>query len=274
MFRYLRTQARLRAPVVPRPRPHPHRQFWARPQHNFNYAPELRQTYRPRKSWGSRLFDMAIGSGLTVGAYYIYNYYKFRKFAREIAVKIAEHELRAAKRQKFNETIAELAETGDNELLRETIFEYYREVTSRDSPVSEVGPLPGFPEGDELYGKETVAPEDTLMFIERDQSERARICILCLIVNAPADEFGMVLPGHFYPADPEKGKLGEIFRRIDHQAAEWRLQGELRDEDDFVIVLTIRARTALFLYNSGRFQSITMFNDDLVIKRGEYKEDQ
>ncbi|KAI1077719.1 hypothetical protein F5B20DRAFT_259646 [Whalleya microplaca] len=257
MFRHIR----LRARPTTRRSAVPHRQFRTGPQHNFNYTPQPQPTYYRPQSWRSRLRDMAIGSGITIGAYLIYQSYRYRRFVKEL--KGTEEEIKAvlAKRLEFSNALAEALEAGDHERLREVVFEFHRAAFAPFAEIVEVGPLPGFPEGDELYGKETIPVEDTLMFVEHDPADKDRVAVVNVIINAGVDELERVPSGQVVLAGSKKGKLGELLSRMEIQAAEWRRAGSLHEGDDIYVVFTMRDSNVIFVYVNSYFQSINILSE-------------
>jgi hypothetical protein len=159
---------------------------------------------------------------------------------------------------------AEARRTNDHERLRELTFAVQRRLCGGgdedgEPRATEVGPLPGYAWDDERKGRELVAVEDTLMFLQEDDEEH--IVQMQVAVNLELDE---VYRGTADPpvADPTRDKLGELFERVTEQVRVWQRYGRLRENHrvrggvELVVGFMFRDQYWNFEWADGHFDSM------------------
>ncbi|KAI1392985.1 uncharacterized protein F4822DRAFT_147589 [Hypoxylon trugodes] len=238
------------APSILRPAIH-RRRFRSCPQLNTpNYAPGP-YFYPPPKSRGSRLKDIAIGSGLTISAYLAYIYYQYRQLSKEMREAAKQYEQDEVLEMEFDHAFTEARYAGDQDRLKELTFELARAISKGRV---EVGPLPRLPEGDKSHGKDNIPEEDTLMFIVDHDGDSL---IVHLAVNAESQEIFQSASRTDDPADQKDSPLLEIILRVNYQAAEWIREGILGEDGDLLVTINMRDRHFGFTYcpNSSRIRN-------------------
>ncbi|ORY65397.1 uncharacterized protein BCR38DRAFT_484823 [Pseudomassariella vexata] len=234
------------------------RQFWNRQQ---QIPPDVPTYFSPPpRSRGSRIKDMAIGSVLTIGAFFIYKYYTLRQAFRELQEFAEDSKEVIAIKEEFRQLFAEARESGDHDRLRDVTFSLPRRLFDKyPGEIVESGPLPGYAVDDELYGKERVPAADTLMFVEEDQ-ETGLIGVVQIAINLELEDLRDRHSAKI-ALDPKEDKLAELFRRVAHQATMWKSEGKLDDDGQMMVVFQLRdqAMTCL-LVKGGHFQTIDVHN--------------
>ncbi len=201
---------------------------------------------------------MALGSVLTVTAYVAYTLYRYRK-----TLKSLEAEVGASKHvyEEFARRFAEARDAKDHDRLREVTFDFNRRLLSRHGDaIFEAGPLPPYPEEDELHGKEKIPVEDTLMFVEKDEDRF--ITVVQVAVNLDFEEVDSEWqrrPDTL--VDPVDDKLGELLTRFEYQVEFWRKQEKLRGGQMFV-VFALRDKFWTFSYSYDPWDSVSVTSFD------------
>lgn len=204
---------------------------------------------------------VALGSALTVTAYlsYIgYTYYQVRKALKSLQ---AEAEETRGVYGDFAQQFAEAREAQNHERLREATFGFIRRLLSKHGDaIFEVGPLPPFPEDDELHGRERIPAEDTLMFVEKDEDRF--ITVVQVAVNLDFKEVESEWnskPDRL--VDAADDKLGELLTRFEYQVEFWRKQDKLRG-GQLIVVFALRDKFWTFSYTYDPWDSVgvTSFN--------------
>lgn len=227
--------------------------------------------------------DMAIGSALTITAYVAWRYYHYRRFVREVNELRQRSEEHRQMMEEFACLLDQAREAGDEIRMRELVFERQRRIA--DDLAYEAGPLPGFPAGHELYAKEKVPVEDTLMFIEkmdedgtsggpsqsqwygRDEDQNQPLdsesegTSVMIAVNADSVSMGYDPErdslGDIVAVDPQETKVQELLWRFENQVKAWRKEDRKDMHDDFQVILILRDNTIFcFLYTDGVFRSL------------------
>lgn len=212
----------------------------------FHYNPDPYQ--KPRKPWLKTLRDMALGSALTILLSFAYDYYEERQYIKEFFEEQSRIEdVRLQLSDEFARARSEPDEFDREAKLRDITFKIPTLVT--DVP-EDMGWLPGFPVGDELYAKERVPVSETKMYavshVEGGFSG--------LIIAANVDVEDPPGPPYFRPVPREEYNdaagcvIGELVARARIQKDLWRKQGKLpRHDDDFIAVfLYIRNHSWIF----------------------------
>ncbi|KAI1502552.1 hypothetical protein F5X99DRAFT_158362 [Biscogniauxia marginata] len=290
MLRHLHIRARPTTRIRPchhrhrhPPQPSPIRPQQPHDRRYSNYSPQQPSPtyfYTPRSRW-SRVKDMAIGSALTIGAYVAWWYYDYRQFARQLAEERQEIEEQRQMLDEFQSLLAEAREAGDEARMRELVFERQRRFSGSQV---EAGPLPGFPVGHEMYAKEKVPVEDTLMFVDnlqaevqswgpsqnqghgrdRDQNQildpQDQYSVVMVVVNADGESTGFdphrYAPGQTVAVDPQKTKFQELLWRFKNQVKAWRREGREDLNDDILVIFVLRDTIFGFLYTQEEFKSV------------------
>ena len=222
---------------------------------SFHYQPNQGPYYQKPKSRIVR--DMVLGSVLTFSTYFAYTFYQYQK-----ALKHLETETEATKKvyEGFAQQFAQAREAKDHDKLREASFSFNRALLSQHGDaIFEAGPLPPYPEDDELHGKEMIPTEDTLMFVEKDEDHF--ITVVQITVNVEFEEVNGEWKNTDALVDPADNKLGELLTRFEYQVEFWRKQEKLRGGQLFV-VFALRDKFWTFQYSYDPWNSVgvTSFN--------------
>ncbi|KAK7960928.1 hypothetical protein PG996_011570 [Apiospora saccharicola] len=252
-----------RAAAAPRPAAALTRQFRTGAAPRMNYTPPQNPyMHPPPKPWLHRIRDMAIGSALTFAGYFGYVYWEYRQMSQEMA------ELEAMQKEdtQFKERIRAARLAGDADALRDLTFQRQRHVikTFPHDTVSEFGPLPSYPLGDENCGKDLVPERDTLVIVEKDP-EVKQISTVLIAANVhvhvenlvPSASTVVVDPSGTMPPftnrreprfEPEDEKLRELFRRFEYQAHFWARRGELNENGECAVAFALQDADKVFLF--------------------------
>ncbi|RYP92511.1 hypothetical protein DL770_001377 [Monosporascus sp. CRB-9-2] len=225
---------------------------------SFYHQPN--QTGYYQKSKTRIIRDMALGSALTLGAFFAYSSYSYRKALKGLE---AEADETRGVYKEFARRFAEAREAKDHDRLREATFEFSRRLLSmHGDAIFEAGPLPPYPEEDELHGKEKIPPEDTLMFVEKDEGRF--ITVAQVSVNLDLEELDSDWKRYIdgeVDVNPAHDKLGELLTRFEYQVEFWRKQEKLRGGELFV-VFALRDKYWTFRYAYDPWDSVGITSFD------------
>ncbi|KAK8123551.1 hypothetical protein PG999_003469 [Apiospora kogelbergensis] len=248
--------------ATPRPAPFTSRPFRAGSAPRINYTPPQNPyTHPPPKPWRHRICDMAIGSALTFAGYFGYVYWEYRQMSQEMA----ELEEMQKEDMRFKELIREARATGNEDALRDLTFQRQRHVTKSfpHDTVSEFGPLPSYPLGDDNCGKDLVPESDTLVIIEKDPDTK-QISTVLIAANLHVEHMetpragGVVVdPSGTMPPfinkrepgyEPQDERLEELFKRFEYQAHFWVRRGELNEHGECAVAFALQDADKIFLF--------------------------
>ncbi|KAK7937989.1 uncharacterized protein PG986_014857 [Apiospora aurea] len=247
--------------AAPRPATFTRRQFRTGSASRINYTPPQNPyMHPPPKPWRHRFRDMAIGSALTFAGYFGYVYWEYRQMAKEMA----ELEEMQKEDTKFKERIQAARVAGDEDALRDLTFQRQRHVikTFPHDTVSEFGPLPSYPLGDDNCGKDLVPESDTLVIIEKDPDTK-QISTVLIAANLHVPDMqsstGTVVvdPSGTMPPftnkqessyEPQDEKLRELFKRFEYQAHFWARRGELNEDGECAVAFALQDADKVFLF--------------------------
>ncbi|KAK8092042.1 hypothetical protein PG997_002403 [Apiospora hydei] len=247
--------------AAPRPPAFTRRQFRTGSAPRINYTPPQNPyMHPPPKPWRHRFRDMAIGSALTFAGYFGYVYWEYRQMAKEMA----ELEEMQKEDTKFKERIQAARIAGDEDALRDLTFQRQRHVikTFPHDTVSEFGPLPSYPLGDDNCGKDLVPESDTLVIIEKDPDTK-QISTVLIAANLHVPDMqsstGTVVvdPSGTMPPftskrepsyEPQDEKLRELFKRFEYQAHFWARRGELNEDGECAVAFALQDADKVFLF--------------------------
>ncbi|KAK8076496.1 hypothetical protein PG994_003768 [Apiospora phragmitis] len=247
--------------AAPRPAAFTRRQFRTGSAPRINYTPPQNPyTHPPPKPWLHRFRDMAIGSALTFAGYFGYVYWEYRQMSKEMA----ELEEMQKEDTKFKERIRAARAAGNEDALRELTFKRQRHVikTFPSDTVSEFGPLPSYPLGDDNCGKELVPESDTLVIVEKDPDTKQISTVLIaanLYVESMQSSSGTVVvdPSGTMPSftnkrepsyEPQDEKLKELFKRFEYQAHFWARRGELNEDGECAVAFALQDIDKVFIF--------------------------
>lgn len=228
----------------------------------MNYTPPQNPyMHPPPKPWLHRFRDMAIGSALTFAGYFGYVYWEYRQMSKEMA----ELEEMQKEDTRFKERIRAARVAGDEDALRDLTFQRQRHVikTFPHDTVSEFGPLPSYPLGDENCGKDLIPESDTLVIIEKDPEIKGQISTVLIAANVHVENMQsssgtiVVDPSGTMPPftnrrepryEPEDEKLKELFKRFEYQAHFWARRGELNEDGECAVAFALQDADKVFFF--------------------------
>ena len=217
----------------------------------FHYQPNPGPYFQKPKTKIVR--DMVLGSVLTFTTYFAYTFYVYRKAVKHLEA--GTNELKEVY-EEFAQQFADARESKDHDKLREVTFSFSRKLHARNGgsiSIFEAGPLPPYPEDDELHGKEMIPTEDTLMFVEKDADQF--ISVVQIAINLEFKEIDSEWGNTDSLVDPAENKLGELLTRFEYQVEFWRKQEKLRGGQLYV-VFALRDSFWTFTYSYDPWDSV------------------
>lgn len=209
------------------------------------------------------LCAVVLGSFLTSTGFFSYLGYVYYRVYKAQAVLEAESNAKKQVYEDFAPLFAEARGAQDHDRLREVTFGFVRRLLSKHSdgygdgdPIFEVGPLPPLPEDHELHGKELIPPEDTLMFVEKDEDRY--ISFVQVAVNLDLEEVDAAWdskPSRHRLVDAADDYLGELLTRFEYQVEFWRNQDKLRG-GQLIVVFALRDKFWTFSYTYDPWASL------------------
>lgn len=220
----------------------------------------------PKKPKKRIVRDMLLGSLLTITAAFAWTLYRYQRALEGLeADGDSDAESAAREYEDFREQFARAREAEDHLKLRDVTFRFVRALGERHPDSGgvplEAGPLPPFPEDDELRGKERIPAEETMMFVETDEDDfitTVQVAVNLDLEDLEAGEFNYDRNRNPHQsADPSEDKLAELLWRFEWQVEYWREQDRLKGGRMFV-VFGLRNRLWAFAYSYDPWSSITL----------------
>ncbi|KAK7753299.1 hypothetical protein SLS62_004818 [Diatrype stigma] len=241
---------------------------------SFHYQPnqgDIPVYFQDPKKPKSRIVrDMLLGSLLTITVSFAFALYRYQHVLQGISEVEAHAEAVAEEYEEFREMFARAHEAEDHGKLREATFAFVRSLCkkrdgSHGGEPFEAGPLPPYPEDDELRGKERIPAEDTLMIVETNDDDF--ITNVQVAVNLDLEDLEAVAlyddienrrnknPRQL--ADPTEDKLAELLSRFEWQVETWRQQDRLKG-GRMLVTFALRNRLWVFTYAYDPWDSISV----------------